>query len=324
MYLQLHRLIIHLHSPDTAVSAAWQHLFAGWLVEQSVHVDARLSLQAVDQLYPLPTTPPVFRESQADDAAVLTVYAGVDGRAGLHYHDGAFVSVPLLATAGELPLAEGQITKRALADGRLEDITFTSLAPLLRQHAYFLLHAFAASQDGQAVLLVGPSGSGKTTSGLALLLHGWRLLANDVLLLERRVDGIYALPTPGGVHIRPQTFDLLPVLRQWLPDAAGNITGQQISGGQWAEPARAGIILFPRIEAARPSGALQPLHRAVALARLLAESVDRWDAAALAGHVDVLQILSGQTAVYDLQLGQDMANLPYLIENVKRKNNNEN
>jgi serine kinase of HPr protein (carbohydrate metabolism regulator) len=64
------------------------------------------------------------------------------------------------------------VTEGVLRNGRFEDVTFTSLAPLLRRHGYYLLHAFAAVKEGHAILLVGPSGSGKTTTGLHLLEAG--------------------------------------------------------------------------------------------------------------------------------------------------------
>jgi hypothetical protein len=97
-------------------------------------------------------------------------------------------------------------------------------------------------------------------------------------------------------------------------------TGRQLSGGQWAEPARASLILFPRLEVARPCNQLQPVNRAVALVQLLAESVDRWDKTTLESHMNILQLLAEQTAVYNLLLGTEVGQLPALIEQyVKRK-----
>ncbi len=321
MYLQLHRLTIHLNSEDTAVNQAWQWLFSGWLVDESAQVDIRLQMNLVDELPPLPTSPPVFTDSRPlpNDIGVLSVYAAGPDVVWLHYHDGALVQASLAATASP-PTIRGVVIPSALTYGRLEDITFTSLAPALRRRGYYLVHAFAAAKDGRAVLIVGASGSGKTTSGLSLLLGGWQLLANDILLLENRDDGLYALPTPGGVSIRPATFDLLPALRNWLVvrSSGGSVavSAQQLTRGQRAEPARVAAILLPQIEATRPYSHLQPANRAITFVRLLEESADRWDAAALDGHVDVMEQLSRQTAVYHLHLGQDVAKLPELIAGV--------
>lgn len=322
MYLQLHRFTIHLDSEDTAVTQEWQRLFAGWLVTDPPQVDMNLQLKLADELPPLPASAPIFTDSRPlpDDVGVLSVYAAEPGAVWLHYLEGALVHTPLGTTASP-PTMRGIVAPSALTYGRLEDITFTSLAPALRRQGYYLVHAFAAAKNGTAVLIVGASGSGKTTSGLSLLLGGWRLLANDILLLESRADGLYALPTPGGVSIRPATFDLLPALKKWLipQDGQVSLSGQQLSRGQWAEPSRAVLLLLPEIEATRPCSQLQPANRAVALVRLLEESADRWDAAALDGHVDVMEQLSQQTAVYHLLLGQDVANLPELIEGVRTR-----
>ena len=338
MYLQLHRLMIHLDSEDTAVNQEWQRLFDGWLVAEPHHADIQLQLALVDALSTLPNTSPVFTDSRSlpDDIGVLSVYAAEPGAVWLHYHDGALVKVLLVDFDAEVEEEtenldvssrparinniSGMVMPSVSAYGRLEDITFTSLAPALRRQGYYLVHAFAVAKNGRAVLVVGASGSGKTTTGLSLLLNGWKLLANDILLLERRADGLYALPTPGGVSIRPATFSLLPALQDWLgalPSSGKvNVSGQQLSRGQWAEPVRVELVLLPQIEAARPCCQLQSANRAVALARLLEESADRWDAAALAAHVDVMQVLSRQTAVYHLLLGRDVVNLSRLIEGV--------
>jgi hypothetical protein len=341
MYFQLHRLCIHLESDNTAVNQEWQRLFAGWLVDEPSQIDIHLQLALVDELPSLPGTSPFFTDFRPlpDDIGVLSVYTADADTVWLHYHDGALVQTPLAfnfaakvqsskehGNMETLPASlrantiSGVVTAPALAYGRLEDITFTSLAPALRRQGYYLVHAFAAARNGRAVLLVGASGSGKTTSGLSLLLGGWQLLANDILLLEKRADGLYALPTPGGVSIRPLTFDLLPPLKQWLQSgpfsAKVNISGQQLTRGQWAEPALAHCILLPKIETAQPCSHLQPAHRAVALVRLLEESADRWDTAALNAHVDVMEQLSRQTAVYHLYLGQDVERLPRLIEEI--------
>lgn len=326
MILKLHQLHIRLLSENTAVNREWHALLAGWLLsdDSATNVDMSLNIQLVAVLPPLPSTPPLFSDRRAlpDDVGILTVYGDDNGRVWLHYHDGALLSVPLGETT-DTPTITGYVTPKALAYGRFEDITFTSLAPLLRRRGYYLIHAFAASQNGRAALIVGPSGSGKTTTGLNLLLHGWQLLSNDILLLEMRDGQVFALPTPGGVNIRPQTLALLPQLHTFLPqrrqmDGRCTLSGHELTGGQWAKPTIAGLILFPQV-AARPCSEVHRLNRAVALVRLLEESADRWDETTLAGHVDLLQALSRQTAVYDLQLGEDVDTLPTLIEQLAAK-----
>ena len=222
MYLQLHDLHIRLHSDDEIIQKAWQTLFRGWFVpdKETTRPDISLFLSLNEELPMPPAAPPFFRDSdlKPTDPGILSVYHGKKGTVLLHFLDGAWITVPL----NGLTAANGVLIQQAMEHGRFEDITFTSLAPLLRRAGYFLVHAFAAAKDGRGVLIVGPSGSGKTTTGLSLLLNGWKLLANDVLLLQVRPDGVYALPTPGAIGIRPPTLTLLPQLRDLVGDWAGS------------------------------------------------------------------------------------------------------
>ncbi len=315
MYLQLHDLTIELSSPDALVRAHWATMFAGWLRETAVAPAAiRLELRQQNALPPLPTTPCLFTDDQPATAvpAILTVYDGADDTVHLHFHDAGLVTVPLRSPAPDRPLAaHGVVIPDSWENGRFEDVTFTSLAPLLRRHGYFLLHAFAAALDGRAVLLVGASGSGKTTSGLRLLLDGWELLSNDVVLLQVRADGVYALAMPDMISIRPYTFQLLPELTRRLPFAlnqAITVNAHSLTNGRWATPARVTAVYFPQI-GAQSASATAPLSRAVCLARLLEQSVDQWDTAVFSPHLALLQTLSQQAALYTLHLGRDLNRL---------------
>ncbi len=326
MILRLHQLCIHLQSEDDLINQGWQHLFAAWSKEGETAVtphpviDIQLNLSLMDALPPLPTAAPYFTDSHAlpDRLGILSVYRGRAGRVWLHFLDGALVDVPLPLNQDATNLtAVGSVTPQALQNGRFEDITYTSLAPLLRRRRYYLLHAFAAAKEGRAVLIVGPSGSGKTTTGLCLLLNGWRLLANDILLLEERDGQVFALPTPGSIGVRPQSAKLLPALRPLIAHAPAtslqiDVTEHFVGDGRWADPAPIAAIYFPQIQQQATSDR-QPAQRAICLAQLMAESIDRWDGAMLPAHMALLERLSQQTAPYWLALGQDMTQLPQLL-----------
>lgn len=300
--VQLGALTVALEGDDP-LHEEWAQLFAGWPGAGAPALT--LSLRLASALPALPEQAPLF----ADARGIVDAYA--DGpRFLLHFHSGALVHL------GE-QRAEGVITAAALASGQLEDVTYTALAPLLRPRGIYLLHAFAAARDGQAILLCGASGSGKTTTGANLLLNGWQLLANDVVLLQERKGAVCALPTPGPLRVRPPTLFLLPELRyrRGHPHAATSsyiFPGDAVSDG-WAEAAPVTAIYFAQIEAGASQSELRRLPRALALAHLLEESVDRWDEAALAGHLALLQRLAGQAAVHRLHLGPDVEKLPQLL-----------
>lgn len=61
-------------------------------------------------------------------------------------------------------------------------------------HGLEVLHASAVVHEGQAVALLGPSRSGKTSLALELCDRGASFLADDVLALETRADGLLANP----------------------------------------------------------------------------------------------------------------------------------
>jgi hypothetical protein len=191
MIFRCHELAIELNSPDAVIMAGWRRLLAGWVSDEMAErpLPIRFTLRLTDQL-PAPVGPLLFddRAAHPERPAILAVHGAGEGAVLLHFHQAAQVVVPL---DGSTEIV-GMMVASALGNGRFEDITYTSLAPLLRRNGYFLLHAFAAARDGQAALLVGASGSGKTTTGLSLLLAGWQLLSNDVVLLQARPEGILA------------------------------------------------------------------------------------------------------------------------------------
>lgn len=318
-HLRLGSLLVQLESPDAAILAHWRALFGGWLLDAPpagttphLHFHARLA----PRLPTLPPTPPYF----SHPLGLLDVYAADNDNVWLHFPPAGLVHLPLNAPAGGAPVPlHATLTPATFAHGLFEDLNFVSLAPWLRRHGCFLVHAFGVSRQGQATLLVGPSGSGKTTTGLNMVLAGWQLLGNDVVLLQARPGGIHALPTPGEISIRPHTLTLLPALRSFLPaDASPTATAQSLSRTgplathpAGAEPVR--HILFPKVTQ-QPQSQLRPQSAALTLAHLAAESIDRWDTAAFIPHLDLLSDLSRQVHSYDLALGADVASLPQQIE----------
>ncbi|MCB8985956.1 MAG: hypothetical protein H6659_19160 [Ardenticatenaceae bacterium] len=319
MFVQLHDLMIELHSQDRPILAQWSRLFAGWLrAEFPGLADLKLELSWQETLPPLPSIPPFYNDAGENTAVspALAVYRGPAESVQLHFHDAGLVTVPL-AVRPDAPgsVARGTVVPVSILNGRFEDVTVTSLAPLLRRRGYFLLHAFGAVKEGRAILLVGASGSGKTTSGLRLLLDGWELLSNDVVLLEARADGAYALAMPDIITIRPFTLQLLPRLREHLAavtDRPFDVSAETLTNGRWANPAPITAVYFPQITGQSTSTAV-PLSRAVCLAHLMEQSIDQWDTAVFPQHLALLQRLSQQAAAYTLRLGQDLSDLPRLL-----------
>lgn len=288
-------------------------MFGHWAIETlppGTIEDLTLHLALVEAL----PAPPAFAPIFADARGIVDVYHRQQEQTYvLHFHAGAMARIEL---SGPCTVVEGSVTPGIFQNRRLEDVTFTSLAPLLRRHEHFMVHAAAVAQE-TAALFVGPSGSGKTTTGLALLLAGWGYLANDVVLLARGDDGVYAFPTPSELAVRRKTFTLLPELGTLSGDGHGSFDARsaktlQLDASSWAEASRVTVVCYPRI-GTEGSSNLRPLPVAMGLARLMEESVDRWDWPTLDAHLDLLTDLGQQSRHYELELGPDVEELPDLI-----------
>ena len=61
------------------------------------------------------------------------------------------------------------------------------------------VHAAVLEKDGEGTLLIGPYESGKTTFSIELLARGWRLLSDDVALIDPATLAVEWFPKPLGI-----------------------------------------------------------------------------------------------------------------------------
>jgi len=81
-------------------------------------------------------------------------------------------------------------------------------------HQWFTLHAASLERDGLAVILPAPPGSGKSTLCAALALRGWRLLSDELTLLDPNSLCANALARP--INLKNASIDLM---RKFAPTA---------------------------------------------------------------------------------------------------------
>ena len=319
MWIALGQISLELVSGSAAITADWADFFTGWTVAPASHGSIRVQLEITTQLPTPPAITPFFESRQAAVTRV-TAYHLIPATIRLYLDDIAVIDV----AADTADQAQGWITPVGLAQGRLEDATYQALAPLLRRRGYYLIHAACARYDQHAILLVGASGSGKTTTALNLALRGWEILANDVTLLQAQAGGVMALATPDQTVIRQPTLELLPELRAYVraeegldrPQTANVLRLRPLGPRTHLPPTRVAAICFPRLGSEATS--LTRCHQAVALARLLEESLDCWDVNALAAHTQCLGQLARQAPGYILELGRDIERLPSLLAGLRR------
>jgi len=176
-------------------------------------------------------------------------------------------------------------------------------------HHYLIIHAAVVEKNGLAAILPGPPGSGKSTLTAGLVLSGWRLLSDELTLIDRKTGLIHPLPRP--VSLKNQSID---VIRQFAPDTYINRASHDTVKGTVAhmrpprdsvrrqhETARPGWVIFPRWEAGALT-TLTPRSQAQAL-RLLAQHAFNTPHLGTNGF-RVGAALIDQTACYDFHYSQ--------------------
>lgn len=81
-------------------------------------------------------------------------------------------------------------------------------------HAFLIIHGAVLESQGKALIMPAPSGSGKSTLCAALMCRGWRLLSDELILIDPDSGNIHPLGRP--VSLKNRSID---ILRGFAPDA---------------------------------------------------------------------------------------------------------
>jgi hypothetical protein len=143
-------------------------------------------------------------------------------------------------------------------------------------HQYLTVHAAALERDGRALLLPAPSGSGKSTLCAGLLFSGWRLLSDELALIDTRSGHVVALPRPVSLKnaaieatrsFAPQA-SFGPVVRETVKGRVAYVKPPVDAVRRAGEPALPAWIVMPRFVAGAPAR-LEPLPKARAFMQLV-------------------------------------------------------
>jgi HprK-related kinase A len=137
-------------------------------------------------------------------------------------------------------------------------------------HQYLIVHAAAVERYGAALILPGPAGSGKSTLCAGLVSRGWRLLSDELTLLEFPTGNIVPLPRP--VSLKNASID---AIRLFSPEATLGPPVHDTVKGSVAHMKPPAESVRRATETARPRWIALPRYERGATARLAALSKAR-------------------------------------------------
>ncbi len=124
----------------------------------------------------------------------------------------------------------------------------------MHAHQYLIVHAAVVEKNGGAAILPAPPGAGKSTLTAGLVLSGWRLLSDELALIDCRSGLIQPLPRP--VSLKNES---IPLIRAFSAEAFINRPSHDTAKGTVAhlrpptesvrrqhEPARPAWVVFPK------------------------------------------------------------------------------
>jgi HprK-related kinase A len=124
-------------------------------------------------------------------------------------------------------------------------------------HQYLVIHAAVVERGGRALLLPGPPGSGKSTLCAGLVYRGWRLLSDELALIDTRDGKFVGLSRP--ISLKNESID---IIRAFSPGVVISRPAEKTLKGRIAlsrppeesflrvaEKASPGWIVFPRYDA---------------------------------------------------------------------------
>lgn len=121
-------------------------------------------------------------------------------------------------------------------------------------HQYLIIHAASLARGEHALILPGAPGAGKSTLAAALMLSGWRLLSDELTLIDPATGNLSALARP--INLKNASIEVIrdfsraAIFGPQMPDTLkGRITHLQptaTSVERAATRAKSAWIIFPR------------------------------------------------------------------------------
>jgi HprK-related kinase A len=146
-------------------------------------------------------------------------------------------------------------------------------------HQYLIVHAAVVERSGKAVIMPAPPGAGKSTLCAALVHRGWRLLSDELALLD--VDSGHVIPLARPINLKNRSIE---IIRRFAPDAVLTPPVHDTRKGRVAllrppadsvrridEPAMPAWIVFPKYQAGTQA-CFRPFSKGQTCLRIAQES----------------------------------------------------
>lgn len=121
-------------------------------------------------------------------------------------------------------------------------------------HQYLIVHAAVLERGGRAVILPAPSGSGKSTLCAALAFNGWRLLSDELALLDPASGRV--IPVPRPISLKNESIELIrsfaplaifgPIVRETIKGSVVHVRPPQDAVSREGERAIPAWVVAPR------------------------------------------------------------------------------
>ncbi|MDX2367686.1 MAG: HprK-related kinase A [Colwellia sp.] len=130
-------------------------------------------------------------------------------------------------------------------------------------HHYLLLHSAVLEKNGKSIILPAQSGSGKSTLCALLALNGWRLLSDEMALIDLENHQLHALARP--ISLKNESINV--ILNQPCATILGEVVDDTTKGTiSHLKPSTASVqqvektvapfaIVFPKYQANQPISA---------------------------------------------------------------------
>jgi HprK-related kinase A len=142
-------------------------------------------------------------------------------------------------------------------------------------HQFLMIHSAVVEMHGRALIMPAPPGSGKSTLCAGLICRGWRLLSDELTLIDPATGAIVPVPRP--VSLKNASIDIVrafapgavlgPAVQDTLKGTVAHMSPPTESVRHAAETAMPAWIVLPRYTAGAPA-TLTPLSKARAFLHL--------------------------------------------------------